>query len=68
MNDEARASLMSDPDYFNLRFVVARAKACETSCIIFRVSEGSPMRLALPYLGIALCMSLAAWMSMLLLY
>lgn len=28
-------ALMSDPDYFNLRFVVARAKACETSGINF---------------------------------
>jgi hypothetical protein len=35
---------------------------------IFRVSEGKPMRLALPYLGIGLSASLAAWLSVLLLY
>jgi hypothetical protein len=35
---------------------------------IFRVSEESPMRLALPYLGIGLCVSLAAWMSLMLFY
>jgi hypothetical protein len=58
---------MGDPDYFNLRFVVARAKACEIGGNIC-VSEGSPMRLALPYLGIALCASLAAWMTAMLLY
>jgi hypothetical protein len=36
--------------------------------VYFRVSEGKPMRLALPYLGIGLCASLAAWLSVLLLY
>jgi len=34
----------------------------------FRVSEVKPMRLALPYLGIGICASLAAWLSVLLLY
>ncbi|MET4388255.1 hypothetical protein ABIB73_004017 [Bradyrhizobium sp. F1.4.3] len=32
------------------------------------VSEGSPMRLVLPYFGICLCASLAAWLSFTLLY
>jgi hypothetical protein len=53
---------------FNLRFVVDRAKPCDADAILIASRRESPMRLVLPYLGIVLCASLAAWMSILLLY
>lgn len=46
---------------YNSGFVVAKLQHI---C----VSEGKPMRLAMPYLGTGLCAPMAVWMSMILLY
>lgn len=52
---------------YNSRFVAMRFAACEAERYL-RVSEGSPMRLALPYLGIGFCVLLTGWLSLTLIY
>ncbi|MGY4470692.1 hypothetical protein ACVWWK_006401 [Bradyrhizobium sp. LB9.1b] len=51
----------------NRRFVVVGLQTCKAKAY-FASRRRNPMRLALPYLGIGLCASLAAWMSVMLFY